>query len=712
MVTAQLTGTDFVLLVALLGTSIAPETQFAADQRDFSTLSLQLSPAVCIPIADSSSRFGLGGGGAFSAEWRLPSFPLAFLRADLQYVFSPLVTGEHSISVLSAAAGGGLRIDLAPWFFVSAFVTGGYYYGFLNDPAGGLTGGGNPILSAGGGLSFLLTSSFSVGLGAAYENDFGLNSGIRVFLGTSLHVPFLGVLTPRLQALPERPEPLETLSITEVKFESVFPVFYKYYDDHRVGGATLTNGGDTRMTDLVVSFSVQKYMDSPKVCARLPALEAGETKEVELFALFNDRVLEITEATKLAAEISVSYALGGARRDQRTSETIRVYNRNAMSWDDDRRVCAFVSATDPAVMSFSKNVAGIVKGRTNALVNANLLFAFALHEALTLHGLSYVRDPETPYLELSRKKTEVDFLQFPRQTLEYKAGDCDDLSILYCALFESVAVEAAFVTVPGHIFVAFSLDMEPEGVKSRFLKAEDFIFRDGKSWVPVEVTERTGGFYRAWSTGAREWRESTESGQAGFFPVRQAWKEYEPVGLAAGELKTPAPDPEKLRKAFDGEVMRFVEREIYPQAERLQKEIQSSGGNLNMTNKLGVLYARYGLTEKARIEFNRILEKEESVATLLNMGNTYFLQDEMEKAAEYFDRAYRKEPENPRVLLSVARVNHETENYGLAARAYGKLKQLSPALASQFTYLEMKRDEATRASEIHQAKGVILWEGE
>ncbi|MCK4542225.1 MAG: transglutaminase domain-containing protein [Spirochaetales bacterium] len=75
---------------------------------------------------------------------------------------------------------------------------------------------------------------------------------------------------------------------------------------------------------------------------------------------------------------------------------------------------------------------------------------------LGLYGLNYVVDPRTPYTELSQQREWIDFIQFPRQTLEYRAGDCDDLSILYCALLESVGIETAFITVPGHILMAFS----------------------------------------------------------------------------------------------------------------------------------------------------------------------------------------------------------------------------------------------------------------
>ncbi len=43
-------------------------------------------------------------------------------------------------------------------------------------------------------------------------------------------------------------------------------------------------------------------------------------------------------------------------------------------------------------------------------------------------------------------------------------GDCDDLSILVCSLFEAVAIDTAFITVPGHIFMAFD-----SGLKSNFI---------------------------------------------------------------------------------------------------------------------------------------------------------------------------------------------------------------------------------------------------
>lgn len=40
------------------------------------------------------------------------------------------------------------------------------------------------------------------------------------------------------------------------------------------------------------------------------------------------------------------------------------YNRNAITRDNDRKVAAFVTAKDPAVMKFSKNTAVLIRDNT------------------------------------------------------------------------------------------------------------------------------------------------------------------------------------------------------------------------------------------------------------------------------------------------------------------------------------------------------------
>ena len=128
-------------------------------------------------------------------------------------------------------------------------------------------------------------------------------------------------------------------------------------------------------------------------------------------------------------------------------------------------------------------------------------------------------------------------------------------------------------------------------------------------------------------------------------------------------------------------------------------------------NKLGVLYARYGLMDRAEREFKKVLAKDINyVPSLLNMGNIYYLNGDMKTAKYYYDKAYKKAPDNPKVLLTVARVNHEMENYGTVNEAYGKLKYLDPDLAQQFAYLDLRGGEALRAASIGGIKEVVIWE--
>jgi tetratricopeptide (TPR) repeat protein len=527
-------------------------------------------------------------------------------------------------------------------------------------------------------------------------------------------------LKPELEKPGPKSKPLEEggkkekgrrISIVDIEFDNIFPVLFKYYDENPIGRAVVRNSDDVPVTDVKLSFFVKRYMDLPKETVALDKLKSGEEKTIDIYALFSDGVLDITEGTKVACEVILEYTYEGKVYEKRRVETVRIYDRNATRWDDNRKAAAFVTAKDPAVLKFAKNIAGIISGKGSNAINKNLRMAMALHNAMYLYEIGYVVDPLTPYKELSKTKSAVDFLQFPKQTLDYRAGDCDDLSILYSAMLESVGIETAFITIPGHIFVAFSIDMRPETARAHFLRADELIFRDEKTWIPVEVTLLNDGFLYAWQTGAKQWREAVARENEGFYPIRDSWKMYEPVGLPVGGERIDFNARDKLLSAYLDEVIKFIEREIYPRVIKLQSEIKKSGGDSHQINRLGILYARYGLMDRAEREFNKILDKENDyVPALANMGNIYFFKKDMDKALEYYEKAYKNDPRKPTVMLGYARINHELENYGTVKRVYNKLKKADPDLALQFIYLELKGEDAVRAAGIGELTETLIWE--
>jgi tetratricopeptide (TPR) repeat protein len=92
------------------------------------------------------------------------------------------------------------------------------------------------------------------------------------------------------------------------------------------------------------------------------------------------------------------------------------------------------------------------------------------------------------------------------------------------------------------------------------------------------------------------------------------------------------------------------------------------------------------------------------------MGNILYLTDQKEKALDFYNRAYAKDPSNPRVLLSVAKASHDLEDYFRTRRIYADLKALDPDLAGQFAYLDLKGEESTRAADASGQGRRVVWE--
>ena len=259
-------------------------------------------------------------------------------------------------------------------------------------------------------------------------------------------------------------------------------------------------------------------------------------------------MLSVAEKTNSKANIIVEYYRLGKRYSIETPVTIPIYNPNAMSWDDDRRAAVFVSANNSCALEFAKYVASAVRNSMSSKRNENLQLAQAVFGALSEYGMRYVVDPSSSY-SANVGTTSIDFLQFPHQTLKFKAGDCDDLSILYCSLLESLGIESAFITVPGHIYAAFCLDIsEEEGRK--IYGDDEAIFHDGRTWIPVEVTMTQDSFAAARKYGINEWNKYVVSDNAMIYPMHSNWKEFKSVNVSTEGFEVKLPSRERIVSRF------------------------------------------------------------------------------------------------------------------------------------------------------------------
>ena len=371
------------------------------------------------------------------------------------------------------------------------------------------------------------------------------------------------------------------------------------------------------------------------------------------------------------------------------------------------KLSLFLMPKEPALVLLSNQINSFIKPNMNRAIDKNLQSAIGFHEALRLLGITYISPPLTSYAVALKNKTALDSVKFPLQTLQDRWGDCSDLSILYISLLESVQVETAFITVPGHVFIAFALASSEEEARRTFSHADELLFRDGKVWVPIEVTEREGSFLTAWQTGAKVWRKAKK--QAHFYPVRAAGNTHEPLDSPWSGSQSSLPDQAQVVKNFQQEVARLVAREIHNREAELLAAVSTSNRNLNTVNALGVLYARYDLLEKAEVQFQTALKAGEYMPALVNLGNLRLRGKRTEEALGFYQRAAAVSQHDPAVLLGLARSNHELQNYEQVKEEYDELQMQSPRLAAQFSYLRLQGEEATGAAEANQVKDIMVW---
>ncbi len=621
-------------------------------------------------------------------NYRLPG-SILFLTGGLEYAYAP-IRAATSASLAALRAGGGVQVPLAPGITLAGCALGGYYLATYNDFSGG---GSNPYLAAALALRFAIAPTFRLEVGAQYGYYLGLYQGISAGVGVDVALGNLG----------------GTVEIPSLELRPAFPVFFKHYDDHPVGTLTLRSNLKVPASDIKVQLYVNEYMDAPKAIAVEGALRPGESRSVDLYALFTDKVLSVTEGTKVATQISVSYRVEGQTYENRRVETLTLWGRNAMTWDDNRKAAAYVTAKDPGVLNFARSVTSYIRGRESRAICDNLQAAIALHEALDLFGMNYSPNPRTPYAEASKQKDAIDFLQFPRETFQYKAGDCSDLSILYGAMFQAIGIDAAFITVPGHIYIAMDSGLTTDQAPRELIPPTQFIAYRGRAWIPLEVTSIHEGFCKAWEIGVKEWNENSLTGQAGFYPISEAWTEYQPVGLPGTDAAAAVPQSDRVLAAYLAETQKYLDLALAPQVARLQKQVSGDGGARAM-NSLGVLYAKYGESVKAEQMFKGALTQRPFLPALLNLGHLYFREGRWNDALSLYSQAGDLDPSNPRTLLALARVNQELQRYADARASYEKLKAISPELAAQFSPSGEGTQTGTRAAGVSLERRAVTWE--
>jgi tetratricopeptide (TPR) repeat protein/DNA-binding beta-propeller fold protein YncE len=471
------------------------------------------------------------------------------------------------------------------------------------------------------------------------------------------------------------------LLLSDLNLQTVFSAAYKKYLDHPIGTVKLKNVGATDYGNLKLSFQIKEYMDFPST-VDIANIRGNETQQIDIKVTFNNRILEVDEDTGVQVEVKLSYLRDGQKDNITLTQPMTIYGKNAIIWGDSAMVGSFVTPKDDTLRDYVRQVVNEFRPDPGPL-NDKLVSAMAYFSSLTASGTSYIIDPNTPFTEL--RDDQIDYVQFPRETLRLKSGDCDDLSVLISAGLENLGINTAFIEVPGHLFMMFDTGIAAEDAGLISQDSSLLAIKDGNVWIPIEATMVNSSFTEAWAEGGRKYHAALAENTLGIIDLNEAWAQYKPVTLRKANYSIALPDSSRTHSLVKREKSLLLSKSIDRLVLPYQTMVASNPKNIAARMQIAILYARYGLYEDAEIAFEALSElAPDDSAVYSNQGNLYFLQEDYKKAIDNYTRAASLDSEDGGILINLSMAEYKAGNLSQATASYKQAKQLNSALAQDY----------------------------
>ncbi|MBU1424482.1 MAG: tetratricopeptide repeat protein [Gammaproteobacteria bacterium] len=472
------------------------------------------------------------------------------------------------------------------------------------------------------------------------------------------------------------------LEIDMVQLHDVFSNSYKTYEREGIGRVKLTNNSNKTMERIKVTFQLKDFMDFPTE-ARLDKLLPGKSEEVALKAVFNNSILTLTEDSSVQAMIEASYFENGKRVTYSKNPTINVYDKHRLTWDERDRFATFVTPKDTPIINLVRSIATQFKETRD---EAQL--AAAVFDALGVYGITYIQDPSNPYQVSSGKVDTVDYIQFPRETLERKSGDCDDLVAFYSSALESMGIGTRVLEVPGHMFMMFSTGIAAD--EDDYTMDHMYVIHEGQLWIPVETTLIGNTFVKAWENGAASYYKWKDKGLS-VLDVHAAWETYKPASLPESNLKPVVISRAEIEKKFPADHMSVLKISSQTKTRRYLNAIKTNPSDVDAHLQLGIILAKAGDPKEAMKYFDKVLSLQpKNAAALNNRGNIFMIEDKYRDAQKAYIAATQIDPKDANLWVNLARAYKATNDVKQAKAAFVKAKKLDPAVKNEHRALALE----------------------
>ena len=287
--------------------------------------------------------------------------------------------------------------------------------------------------------------------------------------------------------------------------EEIYPTFYDSYLDFPFAYGILVNLTDEHVT--VKPLVKIEGLNDEKIQSPVVIIDPFDTLRIPFYTI----IPEGYSSEKPVLSYADFYVTTvNEEPDDRFQKATLVNSVNA--WDGKvSNLRYFIMRDITFSMDYSKTVLSDNKELLDTLSSALSTF----HKAKLLFNdfikrMVYTSDP----------RATAEYVQFPQQTVQLKGGDCDDLSVCYSSLLESVGIQTALVDYKTdgdirHVNILFNTKLSPNQAILVTNNDTKYFVREnssGKSevWLPVETTSLTD-FNTAWNVGVEKFNKEALS---------------------------------------------------------------------------------------------------------------------------------------------------------------------------------------------------------
>lgn len=637
----------FSIIVALFMATVS----FAYD------FTLKITPSVVFPfLSGGETKYSEVGGGGF-IDAGITFFDLLNVGPEVGFMILPKYNSkalssenDPNVSVIPFGVQAGLLYYPFSRVELMAGLAGGVSGSFTNDRSHYA-----PWYRAYADLNFRINTRFSAGLDVSwfnsqYDSWFG-NPGVSgLTAGLVLNFKF-------------STEKASGMVAASVECDdSIFPLIYSIYKTNPMGMITIENSESAEIRNVHVKFRAEGYTASEMECGSIRMIRKSKSEQIPFYADFSDKILRFSEAGKISGEIVVEYELLGDNRVSVTPVTISVYNRNSMRWVDSGILASYVSSTSNEILELSKYFVGVARNHFRTGLNKNMQFAMYIHEGIRSLGILCEENSDTPYNTTHLNPGELDYLQYPYQTLSYRTGDKDDIGILFMSMLESVGIGAAYIPLKDDFIVAIELGDNEPSLLNLFNNSDNLLVTDEKIWLPVSMATINKDFAESWKRGVQKVNEALESDEDVEFQIlADVWTIYPASGFSDSETKIKIPSEKELVRAGENDITKYINQEFGPQIAAVQAQIKADGVSTTLYNRLGLLYVRAGLYDNA-ISVYEVSAKMGSTTAMNNLGNILSLQKNYKKAKQWYEKVLSVDPDNETARKNLEKIEIELEN--------------------------------------------------